>query len=326
MHIDRERGCSRISFTHTDDLNTLQKNIATWGNQVEGIVSGGELLREGDHYVLCIRHQESFKAYLEHEIFDLAAFLAFAERLGRLLGDMYKSKMNVYDGIWDIDCIFVGTGMADLSFVCIPGVSAMEGVSFRVSDLLAVLSLRVYETDIPALQALSTVVGEFSKWEDEMLLKGVYSEEPFTFARRQLGPFCGATHPFIEGIRRMFHPPIREGISPQKKKVRIQLEGFGMLKGRNLCLDLAEHFTQNERFSLGRDPEQVGFLIPYPVVSRNQASIAYRNGEWILMDHNSENGTFLDGIRLSPESGYPLIQGGRIYFAHREIGFRVKKV
>ena len=326
MHIDRERGCSRISFTHTDDLNTLQKNIATWGNQVEGIISSGELLREGDHYVLCIRHQESFKTYLEHEIFDLTAFLTFVERLSRLLRDMYKSKMNIYDGIWDVDCVFVGTGMQDVSFVCIPGISAMEGVSFRVSDLLAVLSLRVYETDIPALQALSTVVGEFSQWEDQVLLKGIYSEAPFEFARRQLGPFCATSHPLIEGIRRILHTPIHEVLPSRKKKVRIQLEGFGMLKGRNLCLDLDEHFTQNELFSVGRDPVQVDFLLPYPVVSRKQASITYRNGEWVLMDHCSENGTFLDGVQISPESGYPLIQGGCIYFAHREIGFRVKKV
>ncbi|MBR5279483.1 MAG: FHA domain-containing protein [Clostridia bacterium] len=327
MHIDRERGCCRISFSHPDDLNTIQKNIVAWSNKVEGIVGGGELLREGDHYVLNIRHQESFKAYLEHEIFDLSAFLAFTERLGRFLGDLQSNQMHIYDVVWDVDCVFVGTGITDVSFVYIPGIGELGETSpFRVSDMLAVLSLRVYETDMQALQALSNVVGEFSRWEDQMLLQQDYGGNPFVFARQQLGPFCSTTHPLIEGLRRMFHVPAREGSSLRKQKVRIHLEGMGMLKGRNLYLDFATHFTQNDRFLIGRDLNQVGFLLPYPVVSRVQASISFSQGEWILTDHGSENGTFVEGVRISPGSGYPITQGVCIYFAHREIAFRVKKV
>ncbi len=339
MHIDRDRGCCRISFEHREDLNTLQKNIETCGNQIDGFVSGGDLLREGDHYVLCVHHQESLKSYFEHEIFDLATFLVFTERLRRLLGDLHRNKMDIYDGVWDVDCIFVGTGMEDVSFVYIPGFSKMGDCRFfRVSDLLAVLSLRVYETDLQALQALSNVIGAFSMWEDTVLLQSAYSETPFDLAHKQLGPFCANAHPLVEGVKRIFytltetrgeekHAGRMSAVSrPRRKKVRIQLEGLGMLKGRNLCLDLESHFTQDGNFSLGRDPNQVGFLIPYPVVSRRQASFSYDKGEWILTDHHSANGTFIDDVKMAAGSGYPLIQGACIFFAHKEIGFRVRKV
>lgn len=339
MHIDRERGCCRILFEHESDLSVLQKNIETCSTQVEGFISGCELLREGDHYVLCIHHQESLKSYLEHEIFDLAAFLAFVRRLRELLRDLHRNNMEIYDGIWDVDCIFVGTGIEDLSFVYIPGVSrAGEEQSFRISDLLAVVSLRVYETDLQALQALSQVVGAFSQWEDTVLLQSAYSETPFDVAEQQLSPFCPNAHPFVASVQRMFrtwtetrasNPEVAKApavFSGKKKKIRLHLEGLGRLKGRNLCLDLQEDFTKEGVFVLGRDLNQVSFLIPYPVVSRKQASISYVKGEWLLTDHHSANGTFIGDVKMTTENGYPLTQGICIFFANREIGFRVKKV
>ena len=71
MHIDRERGCCRICFAHKADLGTLQKHLEACNCRVEGLLGNYELLREGDHYALCVHHQESLKHYLEHEIFDL---------------------------------------------------------------------------------------------------------------------------------------------------------------------------------------------------------------------------------------------------------------
>lgn len=338
MHIDRERGCCRISFEHTADLRTLQQYMENCNDRVAGLI-GGELLREGDHFVLCVHHQESLKVYLEHEIFDLNAFLVFAERLRRLLGEMNRNQLDIYDGVWDVDCIFVGTGPDDLSFVHIPGLRKGGDDSVcRIGDLLAVVSLRVYETDLQALQVLSNVVGAFSTWEDTVLLQGKYSEEPFAFAQQQLTPFCPDPHPLVAGVRRLFSAltearkeestlNTKLNVLPaRRRKVRLQLEGLGKLKGRNLCLDLDTHFTHDGTFLVGRESTRVDFLIPYPIISRLHASFSYDKGEWILRDYHSANGTFIDDMRITAEGGYPLIQGARIFFGHKEIGFCVKKV
>ena len=341
MHVDRDRGCCRILFEHNKELGALQKDMESCAEQIDGLMCGGELLREGDHFALCVHRQESLKTYLEREIFDVAAFLSFTRRLRKLLNALRQNGMEIYDGIWDVDCVFVGTGPEDVSFVYIPGVCKQgEDQTFRISDLLAVTSLRVYETDVQALQALSQVIGAFGTWEDTVLLQGDYSEAPFEQAERTLSPFCPNTHPFIAGVQRWIRTLTESSstasdvstaselsaVPGRKRKIRIELEGLGMLKGRNLSLNLEKDLTGDGVFTLGRDADQVDFLIPYPIVSRKQASISYGKGEWILTDHGSVNGTFIGDIQIPGESGYPLSQGTCIFFAHKEIGFRVKKV
>jgi ABC-type multidrug transport system ATPase subunit/pSer/pThr/pTyr-binding forkhead associated (FHA) protein len=52
------------------------------------------------------------------------------------------------------------------------------------------------------------------------------------------------------------------------------------------------------RAVIGRDPH-LDVTLPHPRISRQHADIRYRDGEWVVTDLNSANGTFRDGERVT---------------------------
>jgi len=48
------------------------------------------------------------------------------------------------------------------------------------------------------------------------------------------------------------------------------------------------------------------------VISRYHASIELKNDQYYLVDHHSHNGTWLNGVALTPETPYPLRNGDKI--------------
>ncbi len=328
MRIDRERGCCRITFDSELLLPDLQKQIGRCAEQVDGLLSSGELLREGEHYVYCVRHRESLQSFLEHQIFDLTHFVQLLRRLRVFLEAICQQSIAVYDCIWDVDCLFVGNDIQELDVVCIPNL----GTVCRISDLLAVVSLRVYETELPALQALSDVIGVFSVWEDQVLSKGEYTADPFHEAERRLLPFCRESNRFVQGIRRALRVFAEEQKVPAKevpvvmpKGTHLYLEGIGVMKGRKVCVDAAKDLDETGRLLLGRGSVLASFVFCYGVVSRKQASLSYQDGQWFLTDMASVNGTYLNGTRMESGRTYRLEPGNTVYFAREEIGFRVRK-
>jgi hypothetical protein len=67
-------------------------------------------------------------------------------------------------------------------------------------------------------------------------------------------------------------------------------------------------------FKIGRSPE-CDLVIPVPAVSKVHAQVSYEEGRWWIIDLDSRNGTFLNGIRidrmpLPPSCRVELGQGG----------------
>ncbi len=52
------------------------------------------------------------------------------------------------------------------------------------------------------------------------------------------------------------------------------------------------------RAVIGRDPH-LDVTLPHPRISRQHADIRYRNGDWVVTDLNSANGTFCNGERIT---------------------------
>src|SRR5271166_3058934 len=74
----------------------------------------------------------------------------------------------------------------------------------------------------------------------------------------------------------------------------------------DLCLTL-----DAPRLVLGRG-DGCDVRLPDPSVSHRHASIRQRGGEHVLLDENSTNGTFMDRVRLPPQTPRVLRSGERV--------------
>jgi len=63
---------------------------------------------------------------------------------------------------------------------------------------------------------------------------------------------------------------------------------------------------------------------PSAYVSRRHATIYFENGQWLVKDNGSDNGSCLNGARLDPYRAYPLAHGDVIEIEERQLGFRLK--
>lgn len=72
------------------------------------------------------------------------------------------------------------------------------------------------------------------------------------------------------------------------------------------------------RHLVGRGVEcTLRLLSPY--AARKQAVVSYEAGRWYIRDHNSKNGTFVNGVRLKSGEAVELHRGDVINFARREV-------
>lgn len=91
--------------------------------------------------------------------------------------------------------------------------------------------------------------------------------------------------------------------------------------------------SQTKVLTIGRQPG-VQLLLDEATVSRRQAEISYLNGQYILHDLGSSNGTFVNDMRLEPSSTYILktrdiVRFGKVVkfsFVMRSIDKQAKKV
>lgn len=75
---------------------------------------------------------------------------------------------------------------------------------------------------------------------------------------------------------------------------------------------------------IGKSPD-VDFYIPdNRAVSRHHASILMDEGEYYLVDHNSTNSTYLNGMRLDPGDEYRLCHGDGFVLADEPFQFMIR--
>ena len=76
-----------------------------------------------------------------------------------------------------------------------------------------------------------------------------------------------------------------------------------------------DHELTEETLTIGRAPDNV-FPIDDVSVSSHHAQITPVNGEFILRDVGSTNGTAVNGTELTPETDHALKPGDRVLFGH----------
>lgn len=89
-------------------------------------------------------------------------------------------------------------------------------------------------------------------------------------------------------------------------------------EGRELSLTV-----DTPRLVIGRG-EGCELRLPDPSVSQRHASIRQRGGEYLLVDENSVNGTFMDAVRLPPQTPRVLRSGERVRVGRVWIEVRIE--
>ena len=98
-------------------------------------------------------------------------------------------------------------------------------------------------------------------------------------------------------------------LTPQPSAPSAYLHGLtGKYQGQHITLTSAG-------VTLGRSPDNQFVLAEEPLVSRHHADVVWEDGAWLLRDHESANGTWVNGRRIGR---HPLTAGERVQLGATE--------
>jgi uncharacterized membrane protein YhaH (DUF805 family) len=100
----------------------------------------------------------------------------------------------------------------------------------------------------------------------------------------------------------------------------IELAGLERLSEYYLKIDAAELADMSSGLIMGRDPASCGFVVDDDTISRSHARLSFRDGNYILEDLGSTNGTRLNGRALVRFETSPLRSGDRVVFGSAVFG------
>jgi len=81
-----------------------------------------------------------------------------------------------------------------------------------------------------------------------------------------------------------------------------------------LAVDKAESNAFGMMITLGRAANN-DLVVPDQRISKFHAYFRQVGSEWTISDANSRNGTFVDGVQVPTDKGYPITSGARIKVA-----------
>ena len=93
---------------------------------------------------------------------------------------------------------------------------------------------------------------------------------------------------------------------------------FLMAIDKNEKITIAKDF-----FKIGRDPMRADFASENKVIGRVHAHVIISNGEYFLEDNHSTNGSYVNGVKLSPKEKVKIKHEDKIKLANEEFIFRL---
>ncbi|MEW8969295.1 MAG: FHA domain-containing protein [Mesobacillus sp.] len=93
---------------------------------------------------------------------------------------------------------------------------------------------------------------------------------------------------------------------------------FLLAVSKNEKITIAKDF-----FKIGRDPMRADFASENKVIGRVHAHVIVSNGEYFLEDNHSTNGSFVNGVKVSPKEKVKIKHEDKIKLANEEFIFRL---
>jgi hypothetical protein len=93
---------------------------------------------------------------------------------------------------------------------------------------------------------------------------------------------------------------------------------FLLAVSKNEKITIAKDF-----FKIGRDPVRADFASENKVIGRVHAHVIISNGEYFLEDNHSTNGSYVNGVKLSPKEKVKIKHEDKIKLANEEFVFRL---
>ncbi|WP_449537773.1 DUF6382 domain-containing protein [Ferdinandcohnia sp. Marseille-Q9671] len=78
-----------------------------------------------------------------------------------------------------------------------------------------------------------------------------------------------------------------------------------------------------QAFKIGRDPHQADYTTQNKVVGRVHAELVSENGEYFIVDQESRNGSYVNGVKLVPRNKVKIKHEDKIKLANEEFVFRL---
>ncbi|MCM3585266.1 FHA domain-containing protein [Mesobacillus maritimus] len=102
------------------------------------------------------------------------------------------------------------------------------------------------------------------------------------------------------------------------------VQGASLNRPFLLCQSTKEKITLSKAvFKIGRDPSQADYATQNKVVGRVHAELLTIDGEYFLIDKQSRNGSYLNGVKLIPNEKFKIKHEDVIKLANEEFMFKV---
>ena len=140
------------------------------------------------------------------------------------------------------------------------------------------------------------------------------------------GAYGGAPAPYAPGPPPGYAPPAPGGYAAPPAAAPM---GYGSPAGAPTCAVLqgapgTYTLLNGQELKAGRDPNQCGIVIHEPRISGVHATLKLENGQLLVRDENSNNGTLINNVRLTPAVWSPVPSGSLLRLGPVELSVRLQ--
>lgn len=128
----------------------------------------------------------------------------------------------------------------------------------------------------------------------------------------------------IEDIYKKYKGVTAEPSSPKKEEMVLENDnrGGGVRVLKLAAINTSEYFEaalEQPQTVIGRKQESVDIAFPFNrAIGRRHCVVTNHNGNYCIIDENSLNGTYVNGVKIAPGESVPIKRGDVIRIADRE--------